>query len=257
MADERIKASLRQGFSAAVPGYERWATAQRRAAQHLISLLPERMFGKVLDLGCGTGFVLEALFESGRARHVTGVDLAPEMVKYCQRRWPEQDFVCADAEDFAPACPCDLILSSFAFQWLERIPAAVEKYYSSLEKGGLFALALPVSGSLYQLQAAALAANAKPLHLLEFPEPEALDAAFRALGTHHFYRETQEVTAWFDTPLDAVRSLKGIGAAFGGGTVYSVREMRRFLAEYGKSFFIPGRGCPVTYRVWFGVAEKG
>ncbi len=178
------------------------------------------------------------------------------MVEHCRRQWPEQLFFCADAEAFEPCSLYDLILSSFTFQWLERIPAAVGKYYSFLEEKGVFALALPVSGSLRELQSAALVANGKPLHLLEFPDPEVLDTAFRSFRGCHFRHEIQELTAWFETPLEGIRSLKGIGASYGGGEVYKVGEMRRLLQEYEKTFGVPGRGCPVSYRVWFGVAEK-
>jgi len=256
MPEKRIKAHVRRRFSEAAEGYERWATVQRHAARYLLSLLPERVFRRVLDIGCGTGFLVEELLGKDRALGITGIDFAPGMVEHCRRRWPEQRFLCADAESFDPHSCFDLILSSFSFQWLERIPKAMDRYFSCLEEGGILALALPVAGSLGELKTAAMAANGKPLHLLDFPEPAVLDGAFGLLEGCRFRREIRELTAWFGTPLEGIRSLKGIGASYDGEEAYTVPEMRRLLAEYGKNYAIAGRGCPVSYRVWFGVAQK-
>ena len=242
MPEERIKAHVRRRFSAAVPVYERWAVVQRQAARYLLALLPEKPFDRVLDIGCGTGFLIEGLLESGWAGTVTGIDFAPDMVESCRRRWPEHHFVCADAEVFEPFQSFDLILSNFTFQWLEDVPAAVEKYYSFLDEKGVLALAVPVSGSLRELSSSALAANGKPLHLLDFPAQKALETAFRSLEGCRFAGQMREVTAWFDTPLECIRSLKGIGASYGGRGVYTVAEMRRLLEEYEKTHGIPPAG---------------
>ncbi|NLV25083.1 MAG: methyltransferase domain-containing protein [Deltaproteobacteria bacterium] len=256
MPEKRIKAQIRRRFSAAVPVYDRWAAAQGQAAGYLLNLLPEKRFGRVLDIGCGTGLLVAGLLEAGRAGAVTGIDFAPNMVAACRRRWPEHRFVCADAEEFGPSSRYDLILSNFTFQWLENIPGAVAKYFSCLAPGGVLALAVPVSGSLRELRTSALAANGKPLHLLDFPDRNVLESAFQSVAGCPYLRELREVTAWFDTPLASLRSLKGIGASFGGGEVYTVAQMRRLLQEYEKAFAVSGLGCPVSYRVWFGVAEK-
>ncbi|MBN1140650.1 MAG: methyltransferase domain-containing protein [Deltaproteobacteria bacterium] len=256
MTDERIKAHIQRRFSQAAPSYERWAAAQRQAARRLVSLLPEQVFDQVLDIGCGTGFLAEELFAQGKARCVTGIDLAPDMVAYCRRRWPTQSFFCADAEFFEPTHSFDLILSNFVFQWLADIPAAMHRYGACLKNGGMLALAVPVSGSLRELRASSLKAGRRPLRLMAFPAAEELNVAMGGVAGGFFHRELEWITAWFTTPLEAVRSLKGIGASYGGEDGYTVAEMRRLLKEYGEGFGDPVRGCPVSYRLWFGVAAK-
>ncbi len=55
----------------------------------------------VIDVGCGGGFVVEAMRRVG-ARTV-GLDLSPPSIAYARRRFPECEFACGTAEDFARA----------------------------------------------------------------------------------------------------------------------------------------------------------
>jgi SAM-dependent methyltransferase len=52
----------------------------------------------LLDLGCGSGLLLDYLRATGRLRMVQyrGIDLSPAMVATARARWPEYDFSCRD-----------------------------------------------------------------------------------------------------------------------------------------------------------------
>jgi SAM-dependent methyltransferase len=49
----------------------------------------EHLSGRVLDIGCGAGRVLEYLLMIGAEAH--GIDLAPKMVEHCRRTLPDAD----------------------------------------------------------------------------------------------------------------------------------------------------------------------
>ena len=53
-------------------------------------LLPQTPGARVLDLGCGTGLELGYYFETVPTARVTGVDLAPGMLKKLQKKFPDK-----------------------------------------------------------------------------------------------------------------------------------------------------------------------
>lgn len=256
MVKSSIKKQIRQNFSDAAGHYNRWAEAQRKSADRLVSLLPEKTYEEVLDLGCGTGFLIDGLMRSFAPKAVTGIDFAPSMVAVCRQLWPGQRFICVDAEEFEPSGAYDLIASSFTFQWIEDIPSTLGKYVSYLKPGGMLALAIPVKGSLAELRQASLRANGRPLPTLEFPEPESILDIFTGMTSCLFQYHLEDVSACFDQPLDVLKSLKGIGASFGAGPAYNVGEMRNLIKAYGNDYCKEKGGYPLTYKVLFLIACK-
>lgn len=54
------------------------------------SLLPENPGCRVLDLGCGTGLELDEYFKRNPGAAVTGIDLAPGMLKTLRSKFPDK-----------------------------------------------------------------------------------------------------------------------------------------------------------------------
>ena len=50
---------------------------------------------RILDLGCGTGRLLNEL----RPSQGVGIDFSPNMIEVARKQYPEHDFLCADIED--------------------------------------------------------------------------------------------------------------------------------------------------------------
>jgi SAM-dependent methyltransferase len=59
----------------------------------------EALSGRVLELGCGGGRLTRHLVESARTLH--GLDIAADMVAYCQRRYPTGTFSQGDMRDLS------------------------------------------------------------------------------------------------------------------------------------------------------------
>ena len=74
-------------------------------------------FADVLDVGCGTGAVIELLREKYPDAHYTGLDLTPAMVESASSKGLENcEFVVGDAEDLPLAeASFDAVLSSNSF----------------------------------------------------------------------------------------------------------------------------------------------
>lgn len=104
------------GASAIADIYERHAErfdARRRHAKTFLEagwmarfLALTRPGGRILDLGCGSGFPIAAhLIDQGFA--VEGVDIAPAMIELCQKAWPDQTWRVGDMRDIELTGPHD------------------------------------------------------------------------------------------------------------------------------------------------------
>jgi SAM-dependent methyltransferase len=92
--------------------------ADHRIASLLEHLRPE---GDVLEIACGTGIWTRHL--AARARSLTAIDAAPEMISLARERVysPAVTFVTADVLDWVPPREFDTVF--FAF-WLSHVPAS-------------------------------------------------------------------------------------------------------------------------------------
>lgn len=121
--------------------YDEHANIQKQVAPKLADLLPAITAPKILEIGCGTGFLTRILFEKypDGIFHIT--DLSPDMVEYCQRKHPHNQatFFQMDGENTNCDNEYDLIVSAMTFQWFNAPMEALDKlsqkgdvYYSSL-----------------------------------------------------------------------------------------------------------------------------
>ena len=246
MEIKKIKDQARNNFSNAAESYAEHAGVQEEAAEILVSMLPEQKAAAVLDIGSGTGFLTEKVVERLGAVEFTGVDFAEGMVKVCRQNWPQHKFVCEDAEKFDPGAEYDAVVSNFTFQWLSDIPGAMRRFYGWVKKGGIFAFSAPVKGSLKELKLISGSFHDFPeesLLLRGMPGPEKL--------------QIKEMTAWYDSPLDAVRSIKNVGANYTAPEKERGRITRAGLNDYKKVHIGKDGKYPVTYRVLFAVIRKG
>jgi len=101
--------------------------ADRRIASLIGQLRPE---GEMLEIACGTGIWTRHL--AARARSLTALDAAPEMIALARQRVadPRVTFVVADVLDWVPSRRFDTVF--FAF-WLSHVPAsAFGRFWSAV-----------------------------------------------------------------------------------------------------------------------------
>ncbi len=107
--------------------------------------------GRVLDVGCGTGFLLERL--AGRGYSGVGVDLSPESVAHASRRLAEigvadrLSAVVGSAYE-PPEGPFDLICLTDVLEHLEEPRACLRALRERLAPDGLLVVSTPNRRSL-------------------------------------------------------------------------------------------------------------
>ena len=225
--------------------YDRNARVQRRVATDLaarIAALPLPPQPRVLEIGCGTGFLTQALADAGIAGDWLVTDVAPGMVARCRERLgetPRRRFAVLDGEREAPGGgPFDLICSSLALQWFEDAPAALARMAGWLAPGGHCLVTTLGPGSFAEWRAAhaaeGLAAGTPAFAPVE---------AFAALGPEALLVENHvERHADAQAFLRAVKAI-GAGTADPGHRPLSPPALRRVMAAFER------QGCAVTYEV--------
>jgi trans-aconitate 2-methyltransferase len=100
--------------------YDRSATPQRSWAADVLARLADLApDATVLDVGCGTGQVTEALLDLVPRGRVLAVDASQEMVEFARRRLGDRAEVwCQDVLDVDLDEPVDVIVSTAALHWV-------------------------------------------------------------------------------------------------------------------------------------------
>lgn len=151
------KRKVGRAFGAAAR-YDRLAHVQRGVAAGLAERIARwgvPASPRVLEIGCGTGFLTLALMPRLPGASWIVSDLAPEMVGRCRAMIGEGRYVAMDGEQPCFARPhFDLICSSLAFQWFQKLPEAVACLCGLLRPGGALAFATMAEGSFAEWRAA-------------------------------------------------------------------------------------------------------
>ncbi|WP_332684046.1 class I SAM-dependent methyltransferase [Bosea sp. (in: a-proteobacteria)] len=105
----------------------------------LRALLPPLQGARVLDLGCGFGWLCRWAVEQGAAS-VLGVDVSERMLERARGETssPAVRYERADLESFAPAAgEFDLVYSSLAFHYLVDLAGVLTRAGAALKPGGM------------------------------------------------------------------------------------------------------------------------
>ena len=195
----------------------------RRSAARIAEDLAERAavhgerFGRVLDLGCHTGELAEALAKTGAVDSVVLADPAPAMVSAARARHGSHLFVAAEEEllPFSDAC-FDAVVSALSLHWVNDLPGTLSQVRRALRPGGLLLAAMFGGESLRELRAALAEAEivslGRPLPRVS-PFVDVRDAG-DLLARAGFVRpvaDVDTVTVRYGDAVRLMRDLRGMG----------------------------------------------
>lgn len=241
-----MNSQRRQRIDAAFSGahdYDRHAGVQRAVARGLamrIAALDLPANPRVLEIGCGTGFLTEMLAQPAMGGEWLVTDLSADMIERCRTRVgdvPGYSFAVLDGEH-GPApqqAPFDLICSSLALQWFEDLPAAVARLTQWLTPGGHL-IFTTLAGETFTEWRAAHAEEGLEAGTPRFPVAAALQPDPQLID---------RVVEHHDSARDFLRSVKAIGAgtAAPDHKPLTPAELRRVMARFERS------GANATYEV--------
>jgi malonyl-CoA O-methyltransferase len=213
-----------QEFSRFAAAYSRHNIIQTEVAQKLISMLSQKEYGTILDLGCGRGETYRNLKEQGiDFEHLTAVDISAEML----RLHPSEenltllqgDFNYPDVFKMLPCPHYDLMISASALQWSSDLDVTLPLLASLSDR---FYFAIFTAGTFRSLHRCA--GITSPIYseaILKEKLSKYFDAAY----------ETIHYKLHFDTVYKMLRYIKESGTS-GGERRLSYAQTKQLLDTY-------------------------
>jgi len=233
--------------------YDSHAHVQKIVAQRLA----QRIAGLDIDLalpaweiGCGTGFLTEAILERRPDLKLTISDIAPAMVDRVRLRIGEKPtlrYATIDGEqpEVAPDGGYGLIASSLAFQWFDDLQLSIARFQAMLAPGGWLVFTTLAAGTFVEWRTAERDAG-RTISTRDYPTADAM----RASCPENCGMEINiyPLTAVHPDGMAFLRGLKAIGAdtAWQSAEPQPSKSLRKAVALLEHSH---ENGVQVTYEI--------
>jgi trans-aconitate methyltransferase len=201
----------------------------------VVDLLDVKQGERILDLGCGTGYLTQQIKDKGA--EVVGIDASADMIRQAKVSYPDVNFTVADGANFYFGEPFDAVFSNATLHWIHNADAVIKCVYNALNTGGRFVAEFGGKGNM-SLMIAATEKALKKYGYLELAETKLW--YFPSLGEYaakleqHGFRVTfaahfDRKTLLQDERQGVVKWLKMFGPTYFNGICELERE--RIMAE--------------------------
>lgn len=194
--------------------------------EDLVQLLDPKKGERILDLGCGTGYLSQLIADAGA--RVTGIDHSAEMIAKAQEVYPGIDFRVGSATDFHFTEPFDAVFSNAVLHWVKDKQSAIDCIYENVKPGGRLVLEMGGKDNVRSIMDASKKVLAKYGR-----HSSAVDEIwyFPSLGEYATLLENSGFRVKYATHYDRETELKD-----------NTRGIKDWLGMFGGSFFqgIPG-----------------
>ena len=203
------KLTTQTKFSRAAANYASHANVQKQAATHLFKMMANKhQQGTCLDLGAGplvNTAMLKTHFDTVLAMDLSHSMLSTEQSPRCLK-------VCADMDNLPlQQNTLDCVFSNFAMQWSADFKELLKNLFCSLKIGGKVYLSCVVDGSLKEIKQAFSCIDQQS-HINQFHCANKVIEYAKSAGFKLNFAADRCCIDTYNSPLEALRSIKAIGA---------------------------------------------
>jgi malonyl-CoA O-methyltransferase len=247
--------------------YDQHVAVQKRVVKNLAGYVKTRLRetpAAILDVGTGTGSLLQYLRDMYPEASLCGVDLAYNM---CLRTAEKFGGGCLVVNGDAEKIPFkggtfDLVVSTSALQWVGSISEAIHELRRVLKPGGTLCIAFFCDGTLGELQRCFRDAarkngdldNERTARLHRFWSIDDVKTILEEMDFEQVILNCETEKDWYDNVTSLLRAIKSIGAgAVAGGSAIGL-GWRGIISKtsllYREYYGEDGR-IPATYKVLY------
>jgi len=252
-----------QHFSRVASFYEQHASIQQHVAETLSTYFPEKdSVSKILEVGCGTGFLTRILLSEFTHATIKAVDFSSAMLELAKESVCGNGRVSwsrADVREGAEKDCYDLVVSSSALHWMEPIGETLASLYKVLHPNAFLVMSVMLEGTLGELRSVREEVVPEKKPHSQLPSSETL----RTLVSEAGFTIEQSMISYYQETYPSghalLQTIRQLG--FTGGEVSRAdapltrTELQKVVSQYEANYALPNGRVPATFRVGYYVAR--
>lgn len=261
------KQKSRRSFDRAAIRYDEHARLQQKVASTLIEHLEAHIKNmqpqSILDLGCGTGQITEAICQQYLAADVVSLDFSQNMLAQTERRLSSSGLstsaICADAEQLPfQEGAFDLIISSLMLQWSNDLRNTLTKIHDSLAEQGILAFSSLSNGSLKEVKSSWKTVDGG-VHSSDFLTLQTFESIAKKSGFSKVTVVPETIVMCYPNVREMLLEMKGIGASNARSERNKGLTGRQRFDAFERAFEayrLPDGAYPCTWEVTYVFCSK-
>lgn len=217
---------VKKRFAKSIKTYDKNAFVQKGMAEKLKTMLIPKYYGKILEIGCGTGFLTRIVSKDLDFKTYIANDLVKDCKSYINEINPKIEFISGDIKEVLNNSnqTYDLIISNAALQWVRDYEDFFNILLKKLNPSGI--LLFSTFGKknfieIYETMGISL----------DYPSKEELKNVFR---DYTFKIEEDLEVLSFNSALDVLKHIKYTGVNCLSTHTWTKADLKNFEEKYKK-----------------------
>ena len=250
------KEVVKSRFDRNYDSYGQHATVQQEIADKLANLLLEynpSRFKRILEIGCGTGFLTRNMIANASIETYFLNDLAESAFsETCRHLTPEKRSkihgIAGDAEIIDLPDNLDAIVSTSTVQWFNSLESFIAKATYLLNSNGIFAFSSFGKENFKEIRSILnVGLDYKSLDEIR----QLMELNFEILHT-----EEWQQTIHFQHPTEVLKHMKFTGVNSLGDCYFGKEKLSQFIENYQEKFSTTKESVTLTYHPIIIIAKK-
>lgn len=230
-------------FIKAKDTYRKNAVVQGKMAKRLIEetlKICGGKFGKVLEIGSGTGILTDEIYKRFEFGGLFLNDLTENYTEHTPKKFYRGDFLKVKIEE-----KFDLIMSNAVFQWIEDYNSLFLKINSLLNEGGRLCFTSFGKKNFIQIKET----TGFSLNYEDFEE------RLKKTGFKVLYKEEELQTLYFEDVRKILEHIRATGTGSNSACLWTKSKYEQFVKKY-REYYEDNNGTELTYHPVYYIAEK-